>query len=495
MSFSFKSYLSLYQAQFLDVRLNDMAEAVSGFTEDSRRIAPGDVFFATTGHGFDGQEYVSDAFDRGASYAVVPQTFQCSDAKIDRLLIRALDVNCAHGLAAQFYYEFPDKEIRVIGVTGTNGKTSVSHMIAHLLVQQGESVGILGTLGAYYQGRHVSKLPNTSPNAALFYRWLRRFVTMGARWVICEVSSHALALKRFSGCHFESVAFLNLTHEHLDFHTTMDEYFDAKSALFKHPFNHAWVNADCEWGQKLASQLKNKKQDVGSVTSGQSNLNDRCISISESSTWHKNHMQLRGCQNKRKLEIRASLAAGLFPPNVGLALGVLSDVHALPSEVDLSTFKVPGRLELYRVRHGGWVLIDYAHTPIALEMLLTRVRQILSVSKVTLVFGCGGDRDRSKRPLMGAVAAEYSDETVLTCDNPRSERMQEIVADIQSGMKHTARVVLNRATAIRKVLDRTKKKDLVVIVGKGHENVQQMGNDQTPFSDELVCRPYLLPKV
>ena len=503
MAFRFKQFIRTHAS---DVKLSDeeisfLPEDVADFHDDSRQLQDGDVYFACSGQGYHGADYVKGAIRKGAQYCVVSQDYQ-SKGLIEDRLIRVKDVNTLFGLASRNLFGKPDEELKIIGITGTNGKTSVAHLTSELLAKYSKiQVASIGTLGVFVNGKFMQKLSNTTPPAKTFYRVLRELVNLGVQYVVCEVSSHGLQLGRIQGCKFETISFLNLSHDHLEFHGDMGAYFEAKTSLFNHHHRYTWLNMTTSWGETLAERIKG---DLSGVI-GRGNQQ-----IKTQKQMARKQVEVRGVQLTRahaEIELEftqresrpqityviCSQGLALFPDNLAMAVGIVSDICELPNKIDLTAFHLPGRYELYQGKSGQWVMVDYAHSPEALSALLQGIKRIYQGFKLIVVFGCGGDRDVEKRSAMGRVATKYADECILTSDNPRTEDPSNIIEDIKKGcILEKTTTVLDRGEAIHLALKNARKNDIVVIAGKGHEEVQIVGQKRNPFSDLGVCKPYLV---
>jgi len=434
--------------------------------EDSRRCGPGDVFVARPGARDDGLRWAADAVRRGAVAVVA-----ASDPRAGVPWLKAADPAEAAGRLADLVHDDPSRKLALLGVTGTNGKTSVVELAAHLLAPDGP-VGVIGTLGARWPGAET-KTANTTPGATELRRILRGMVDAGCRACAMEVSSHALVQGRVDGLRFRTAAYTNLSGDHLDYHGSMEHYAAAKARLFAAlaPDATAVVNARDTVAATVATAARRVAFDAGSV---------RVAPEGTAFSWRGRDafVPLVGRHNAENAACALELAcaAGVAPDD---ALARLRD--ARPAR---------GRLEPVQ-RKPFLVAVDYAHTDDALENVLRTVREV-TPGRVRVVFGCGGDRDRTKRPRMGAVAAAGADDVVVTSDNPRSEQPERIVADVLQGIRERdVRVLLDRRTAIREAIASARPGDAVVIAGKGHEAVQIVGEREIPFDDASEARAAL----
>jgi UDP-N-acetylmuramoyl-L-alanyl-D-glutamate--2,6-diaminopimelate ligase len=459
---------------------------IERLTSDSRRCAPGAAFFAYPGEKADGRAHISEALARGVS-AVLWESgdrFAWRDEwRVPNLGVQRLKQRAGE-LAAGFYGE-PSQKLWTCGVTGTNGKTSCSQWLAALLEMTGTSSGVIGTLGSGYPGR-LAGGANTTPDALELQERLAAFVREGARAVAMEVSSHGLAQGRVNGVKFACALFTNLSHDHLDYHGSMQAYAEAKSRLFDMPgLQAAVLNLDDALGDALAARAHARGvRTIGYATRGPVEGTDefiRAVGDQIDSSWGR-------------LPLRVN-AVGHF--NVANALGVLGCLVAkgIPFADAAPLLErlpaVPGRME--KAGERPLVIIDYAHTPDAIEKVLAALRPVAHArrGRLAVVFGAGGDRDPSKRPLMGEIAARLADHVVLTSDNPRSEDPQAIIAAIAAGIKGSHDVEPDRRRAIAVAIARAADEDVILLAGKGHETYQEVGGVRLPFSDASVAREAL----
>ena len=464
---------------------------VTGLAYDSRRVLPGMVFVAVPGRRTDGHEFVSDAVDRGAC-AVVCQRNGLALQKAAR--IKVADTREALARAAVVFYQNPSTRLRVIGVTGTSGKTIVAFLIKHLLETAGLRCGLIGTI-RYEIGDRMIPAQRTTPEALEVQQMLAQMVRAGCQACVMEVSSHALDQKRTVGVEFDLGVFTNLTPDHLDYHGTMEDYFLAKRKLFcalerGGKTSGAVINLDDPFGTRLARETEAKIRLTYSLLQ-EATLHARAIQLSRDATRMTVHtprgqftcrLPLIGRHNA--YNALAAVGAGLF---LELPLPVIRKALATAAPV-------PGRLEPVSAGQPFGAFVDYAHTDDALRNALTALREI-TPDRLLLTFGCGGNRDAGKRPRMGAVAAELADFTLLTSDNPRRESADQILAQIAAGFGRAPgerfRLERDRQRAIDEVLRLARPGDTVLIAGKGHETYQEFADTVVPFDDRLHVRETL----
>jgi UDP-N-acetylmuramoyl-L-alanyl-D-glutamate--2,6-diaminopimelate ligase len=456
---------------------------VRDVTHDSRRVGPGALFVAVRGATADGNRFVDAARKKGA---VAVASEQPPRPEIPWLHVP--DARAALAALAAAVHGDPAQRLSLIGVTGTNGKTTTSFLIDAGLRAAGRRVGLLGTV-LYRAGERAAEAVRTTPESSDLQRLLAEMVEAGASHAVLEVSSHALALKRLHGCAFDVAVFTNLTRDHLDFHGDMESYFAAKRVLFDtllRPEGHAVLNADDDRSPALARAARGKVVSYGLLRPADVRGSELALSLEGS--------RFRAATPAGVLEVTTPLIGRFNVANVLAALAACLALGVAPEAAlagIASVPGVPGRLERVPTGTDFSVVVDYAHTDDALRNLLETVRE-LGPRRVLTVFGCGGDRDRTKRPLMGAVASRLSDVVVVTSDNPRSEPPEAIVEEILRGMNGGRRaerhVIVDRREAIAKALELAGPGDAVVVAGKGHETTQVLRDRSVPFDDRQVVR-------
>ena len=458
---------------------------------DSRRVEPGSVFVAAKGRCADGASFAGEAFRRGAALVVSDSPAR---PEAGGRWVQVADARLALAELAAAFHGDPSRDLTVVGVTGTNGKTTTTYLLAAIFKAAGRCCGRLGTV-SYRTGGAEAEAPFTTPEAPEVQALLRQMVEHGAAACVMEVSSHALAMRRVDRTRFRAAVFTNLTRDHLDFHADMADYFDAKRRLFDMlpPGAPAVVNLDDPAGRRLAGLVG---EPVTYAVDQPAALRPERVESTRAGTrldvpTPRGRLRLRsplpGRVNAYNLLAAAGAAFALDLPLTAIEQGV--------EELD----GVPGRFEVVSSPADDvWVMVDFAHTDDALRAALEAVR-VLGAGRLVSVFGCGGDRDRAKRPLMGAVAARLCDVVVLTSDNPRSEDPERIIDEIRRGLLATADeaggcrhlAITDRRAAIGRAIAEAEPGDAVVIAGKGHERVQVIGNEQLPFEDRVVAREAL----
>jgi UDP-N-acetylmuramoyl-L-alanyl-D-glutamate--2,6-diaminopimelate ligase len=460
---------------------------VSGLAIDSRRVVQGDLFLAMRGVASDGRRFIQQAIEQGAAAVV----YESDDDYIPEPLdvphypIRHLDQ--VAGLIADRYYGSPSRRATVIGVTGTNGKTTCTHLLAQSLDHGDNRCAVIGTLGNGFPGKLDSTL-HTTPDVVTVHELIARYIESGASHVCIEVSSHALQQGRVNGIAFDIAVFTNLSRDHLDYHGDMESYGAAKASLFAMPgLKVAVINQDDDFGKQLLAGLG---MDVRAVSYGIEAGDFQATAITAA---HEG-IELTLATPMGAGQLTSQLFGRFNAANLLAAMAVLVACNLSLEEAIArltETRPVAGRME----RFGGHdteplVVVDYAHTPDALEKVLLALREHTRES-LWCIFGCGGDRDRGKRPQMGAVAERLADHIVLTDDNPRHEDPDQIIAEIQSGMQREHKIIHKRKDAISSAVDAAGVDDIILLAGKGHEDYQQVGDQRIAYSDRETVREIL----
>jgi UDP-N-acetylmuramoyl-L-alanyl-D-glutamate--2,6-diaminopimelate ligase len=464
---------------------------IQGAAIDSRRVEPGSVFFAVRGLRQDGERFVPDAVRRGARAIVAggarPETLDPEVA-----WVRVERPRRAAALLSRQYWECPDESLTLVGITGTNGKTTVAYLVEAIAAAAGRRAGRIGTLGHAFAGAERAA-ERTTPEAPEFYRLLAAMRDESIEIVAMEVSSHALALSRVDGARFATAAFLNLSRDHLDFHGDEDSYFRAKARLFESlgPEQHAVLPADSEHGERLRRMTRARVWTFGRGESADVRLHDERSGREGSSAVLSTPAG--------SLPVRSFLLGRFNLDNVAAAAACALSMGLPPESIGggvLALESVPGRAERIDRGQPFLVLVDYAHTPEALRALLEWTRE-LADGRLFVLFGCGGERDAGKRAEMGRVAATRADRIFLTSDNPRGEEPQAILSEIDAGVAavpgaHERTTILaDRRQAIRAALDEAGPGDVVLLAGKGHETTQTIGDRVEPFDDRVVAAEVL----
>ncbi len=461
---------------------NAVALPVYGLQLDSRRVRPGDTFLAVPGEQHDGRNYIAAAVEAGA-VAIVAELGISTQQRLAAGSIPVVEVDGLTqqlGVIASRFYGNPSEQLTTVGITGTNGKTTTSRVLAQLLRAKGGPCGVIGTLGAAL-ANETTEAVNTTPDAVNLQRQLAEWLDLGVESVVLEVSSHSLVLGRVSGMCFDTAVFTNLTHDHLDFHGDMESYAAAKARLFAwEGLKHAVINRDDPWSEGMVAALAPGTElvDYGlkhsnvAVRASEIRYHDSGLEARIHTPWGDGllHSPLAGDFNLANM-MAAISAACLNGMTLDWALTIIPHLQG-----------VDGRMQYIPNDRDLQLVVDYAHTPDALAQALAALRAHTG-GRLHCVFGCGGDRDRDKRPVMGRIAAEHADRVVVTSDNPRSEEPLAIIEDIRKGMEIEVDVEPDRARAIALAVNTAEAGDCVLVAGKGHETYQQVGEDRLYFSD------------
>lgn len=464
---------------------------ITGISYNSKTTQSGDIFACLVGEHSDGHDYFKSAVECGARAFFVEKPL---DTHLPQVVVNSTRRQIAD--IADKFYDSPSKKLNLVGVTGTNGKTTVTHLVQKILESKDEKCALIGTLGyKLFSADEYKEAKHTTPQAPELQATLDLILKQGIKNVVMEVSSHALEQNRVGGCVFRGAVLTNLTQDHLDYHITMDNYFDAKAILFKglKPGDFAVINADDEYADRFLSVIPKgvKVFTYGVKNSADVMAKDVDFSLSgaefvcDTTNFGSKKVKLHMNGMFSVYNVLASIA-------VGLALGIELDTCVTPLE---STKGVAGRFEI--VSKNPLVIVDYAHTPDGLKNILTAAREITpKTSNLVCLFGCGGDRDATKRPKMGAIAESLSDKVVITSDNPRSEDPQQIITDILAGLKsiNTQKVFVeaDRRKAIELLKTVSGKDDVVVIAGKGHETYQILKDKTIHFDDREEAKKVFL---
>jgi UDP-N-acetylmuramoyl-L-alanyl-D-glutamate--2,6-diaminopimelate ligase len=477
----------LFEGLTLQGSHGSLHRTVSGIVIDSRRAVPGSIFFALPGRRTDGNSYIDEAIDRGCIAVVSSAPIQLHRPKIT--YIQVASPREALATISRRFYRHPDQSLNLIGVTGTNGKTTTTYLCHYFLNTPGNLCGLLGTI-SYDLGARTVPSFRTTPEAVDICGMLAQMRDAGCRSAAMEVSSHGIDQHRVNGLGFKVAVFTNLTRDHLDYHGDMETYYSVKARLFNggngNPPAVAAINLDDEWGRRLVSELPASVRVCGFGTSPECEVRAEDIQLSQSGAsftcvWPGGSIRV------------SSPLVGLYNvSNVLAATAACIAVGANPNEflLRLPEFKgVPGRMERVDAGQPFEVMVDYAHTDDALRNALTMLRAI-TPGRLFVVFGCGGNRDRTKRPLMTRAVQDLADFSWATSDNPRREPIEQIFADMRAGVHRPERIAFieDRRRAISLALDTAQAGDCLLIAGKGHETFQEIADSSVPFDDRLATR-------
>lgn len=457
----------------------EILSLAKGISSNSKEVREGYVFVAVRGTQVDGHDFVEEALQRGALYALVEREVDIKEPRI----IKVEDTRKALGELASLFYGEVSKRLKIVGITGTNGKTTTTHIVESILNKAGIKTGLMGTI--YYRlGEKIYEYEGrTTPDPIKWHSTLKAMWEEGASAVVCEVSSHALDQKRIWGTDFYMVGFTNLSQDHLDYHGTMEDYFLAKARLFEeYAYTYAVINEDDPYGKRLKAVAKNprtygREGDL-KILDFQTDFEGSRLKVEYEGKVYDFFSNLRGNFQAYNLSL-------------GILVGFLWGLESQAIQEGIRQVQVPGRFETYKGK-GFVVIIDYAHTPDALEKVL-RTARALCKNRLIVVFGAGGNRDRTKRPLMGKTAEAIADLIVLTSDNPRFEEPMAIIEDILSGIENKRAVLVeqDRRKAIELAISMAQEGDVILIAGKGHEDYQEIKGVKYPFKDSEVVKEVL----
>lgn len=469
----------------------EAATEITGISIDSRHVSQGDLFFCISGTGDDGHRYADQAVASGASALVVERVL---DLDIPQLLVK--DARYALAVISNVFYQHPSKEMRLIGVTGTNGKTTTTFLIEKILSDAAINTGVIGTIEMRYAGE-VYPMSGTTPSASALQESLRDMVDKGVNACAIEVSSHALHQGRVQGCRFRTAIFTNLSQDHLDYHGTMEAYAQAKGLFFSRLGNsfsekeeersYVVLNADDPISEYLSTLTSAETITYGlhenaDIRASHIRITSRGTSFELDTFRGSQPVELQMVGKFNVYNALAAIAAGLIE---GIELSaIVKSLEAVPG--------VAGRVEAVQAGQPFAVIVDYAHTPDGLDNVLATVKEFAE-GRIYCVFGCGGDRDRKKRPMMGKIAAQYADYVLVTSDNPRTEDPDLILLDIEAGLKEDNvssdryELIVDRRAAITKAIEMASPNDVVLIAGKGHETYQLVGQEILDFDDRIVA--------
>ena len=466
-------------------------KTITDITADSRVVVPGSLFICLKGATVDGHKFLNQAYEKGAVAAIVEDAVDCPEGMT---LVKVSDTRRAMELVTPYFFDYPGKKMRMIGVTGTNGKTTTTNIIRLILRKAGYKVGMIGTINIMIEDEETVS-HNTTPDVVDLQKTLYKMQQRGCDYVVMEVSSHALALNRVAGIEYDTAVLTNITQDHLDFHKTFANYVDAKSLLFEHLADGnkvnktAVLNMDDPSSKIIAGRTK-----APVITYGESRDYD-IYPISFDVQAKQMALKLHTPAGEMVLVLKITGEFNVY--NVMSAVGAML-AEKIDAQIIIDVLDgfdgVPGRFQLVEAGQPYTVIVDYAHTPDGLENVLKTARGITK-DKLWVVFGCGGDRDNKKRPIMGKIALDLADNVVVTSDNPRTEDPELIIDEIETALKDipagkTSVRLSDRREAINYALEHAADNDVVLIAGKGHENYQIIGHETIHFDDREVVQEY-----
>ena len=463
----------------LDIEINNL-------DSNSKNIKDGDMFIAIKGFSVDGHKYINDAIKAGAKAVMVEEGTNLKDIKLpeDVTLIIAKDTREALAICSCNFYGNPSLKFKLIGVTGTKGKTTTTFMIKEILERAGYKVGLIGTIATYINGKIISESSRTTPESIELQRTFAQMVEAGVEYVVMEVSSQSLKLHRVDGCDFDIVLFTNFSEDHISEkeHPDMKDYFESKLKLFQ-MCDNGIINVD----DIQVSKVPKLFPDSNIMTYG---IDNYCEVLAKDITITNSYVDFRVKVSDRNERVKVDIPGRFSVYNALAAICVAKKIGISSDKVieALAEIKVPGRSEMVPNKKEIPIMIDYAHSPESLQNILSAVKSYTR-GKVISVFGCGGDRDKTKRPVMGEISGRIADFTFITSDNPRTENPEEIVKEIEEVIKKTKgnyKVVVDRKEAIKEAIKIATKLDIIVLAGKGHEPYQEINGEKFPFDERII---------
>lgn len=461
---------------------------ITNVDSDSRNIKENGMFIAIQGYEVDGIDYIDSAIKNGAKVVMVQETVDLSKLKIpeDITLLVVPDTRVALAMCACNFYDNPSRKFKLVGVTGTKGKTTTTFMIKKILEKQGKKVGLVGTIATYIGDKKIEDSSRTTPESIKLQKIFADMVKEKVDVVVMEVSSQSLKLNRVLGCDFDIGVFTNFAHEHIskNEHPDMEDYFNSKLKLFD-MCKVAFTNADDIYGAKVARVAKTPEI----TTYGIDNF---CHVLAKDITITNSYVDFKVKIDNRNERVKTCIPGRFSVYNSLAAICVAMKLGANAEQIKeaLVEVRVPGRSELVDNKQELTIMIDYAHTPESLESILQAVKSYTK-GRVISVFGCGGDRDSIKRPMMGEVSGRVADYTIITSDNPRTEKPDAIISDIEVGIKKTKgqyTCIVDRKEAIKKAIEMANKMDIIVLAGKGHEPYQEINHEKFPFDERVIVK-------
>ena len=461
---------------------------IKGIESNSKNVKDGYMFIAIKGFSVDGHDYINNAIEAGAKTIMVQEGCDLKKIKLpaDVTLIMAKDTRQALAICSCNFYDNPSRKFKLIGVTGTKGKTTTTFMIKEILEKAGHKVGLIGTIATYINGKMISESSRTTPESIELQRIFAQMVDAGVEYVVMEVSSQSLKLHRVDGCDFNIVVFTNFSEDHISEkeHPDMKDYFESKLKLFK-MCDNGIINVD----DLQVSKIPKLFPESNIMTYG---IDNYCQVLAKDITITNSYVDFRVKVSDRNERVKVDIPGRFSVYNALAAICVAKKIGVPSDKVieALAEIKVPGRSEMIPNKKEVPIMIDYAHSPESLQNILSAVKSYTK-GKVITVFGCGGDRDKGKRPIMGEVSGKIADFTFITTDNPRTEEPEEIVKEIEEGIKKTKgkyKVVVDRKEAIKEAINMANKQDIIVLAGKGHEPYQEINGKKYPFDERIIVK-------
>ena len=466
----------------------DLDIDITGLESNSKNVKEGYLFIAIKGFSVDGHDYINNAIEAGAKAIMVQEGCDLKKIKLpsDVTLIMAKDTRHALAICSCNFYDNPSRKFRLIGVTGTKGKTTTTFMIKEILEKAGYKVGLIGTIATYINGKMVSESSRTTPESIELQKIFAQMVEAGVEYVVMEVSSQSLKLHRVDGCDFNIAVFTNFSEDHISAneHPDMKDYFESKLKLFQ-MCDNGIINVD----DLQVSKIPKLFPDSNIMTYG---IDNYCQMLAKDITITNSYVDFRVKVSDKNERVKVDIPGRFSVYNALAAICVAKKIGVPSDKVieALAEIKVPGRSEMVPNKREIPIMIDYAHSPESLQNILSAVKSYTK-GRVISVFGCGGDRDKTKRPIMGEISGKIADFTFITTDNPRTESPEEIVKEIEDGIKKTKgkyKVVVDRKEAIKEAINMANKQDIIVLAGKGHEPYQEINGKKYPFDERIIVK-------
>ncbi|MCI9064023.1 MAG: UDP-N-acetylmuramoyl-L-alanyl-D-glutamate--2,6-diaminopimelate ligase [Clostridia bacterium] len=464
----------------------DLEREITGIESNSKEVKPGYMFVAIKGFNVDGHTFIESAIENGATVIAIEEGFDIRSVKFpkDITIIMAPNTRELLAIVSSNFYGNPSKKFKLIGVTGTKGKTTTTFMIKEILEKAGKKVGLIGTVATYINGERQGDSDRTTPESLELQKIFADMVEKQVEYVVMEVSSQSLKLHRVDGCEFDMVVFTNLSEDHISEreHPDMQDYFESKLKLF-HMCKKGFTNIDDLHGAKIPSMFP-ENNIVGYGIDNSGNVLAKDITVTNS------YVDFKVKITDRNERVKVDIPGRFSVYNALAAICICKELGITPETIKeaLLEVKVPGRSEMVANKLELPIMIDYAHSPESLENILKAVSSYTR-GRVISVFGCGGDRDSRKRPAMGEISGKIADYTIITSDNPRTEDPEEIVKQIEEGIKKTKgkyEVIVDRTEAIEKAIKMANRNDMIILAGKGHEPYQEINGKKYPFDERII---------
>ncbi|MBR3249887.1 MAG: UDP-N-acetylmuramoyl-L-alanyl-D-glutamate--2,6-diaminopimelate ligase [Clostridia bacterium] len=472
----------------------DLDIEITGIKSNCEKVTEGNMFIAIKGSEADGHDYISRAIENGAKAIMIEEGCDLKNIKLKQGITLVMAQNTRHALAitSSNFYGNPSKKFKLIGITGTKGKTTTTFMIKEILEKAGKKVGLIGTIGVYINNKKVLDSDRTTPESSELQKIFAKMEEAKVEYVIMEVSSQSLKLHRVDGCSFDIVAFTNFSEDHISKkeHANMQEYFEAKLKLFQ-MCNTGFTNADDLYGAKIPNLFPESNITTYGIDNF-ANIMARDITVANS------YADFRTKLTDRNERVKVGIFGRFSVYNALLAIAISKKLGADSESIKqaLENIKVPGRSEIIENKKDITIMIDYAHSPKSIEGIL-QTAKTYTYGRVICVFGCGGDRDTNKRAIMGEIAGKLADYSIVTSDNPRTEEPEKIIEDIEVGIKKSTKnykIIVDRKEAITEALKMANKRDMVIIAGKGHETCQEINGEKYPFDERKIIKEALKQK-